>query len=243
MGQFPTTHWSLVDRAGHSPDDARKDALAILVTRYAPALKAHLVVRKRITPHQADDLLQGFIANEVLDPDFLKNVHSSKGKFRSLLLTALDRHVIGQIRYDTRLKRHAANAVSIDEAFEPTDRHAVSPQAAFDLAWARQVLDEALRKMESECRESDRADVWGVFDARILAPLVRGEPPPPYDAMVEKFGITSATQASNLLVTGKRMFVRSLRTVIGEYARSGKDIDAEIADLQKILSSGGGARS
>ena len=238
MGQFPSTHWSLIDQAGAVLEVSRNEALAALVNRYLPALRIHLLARQGIAHDRADDLLQGFLADEVLGGGLLKNADSRKGKFRSLLLTALDRYVIGQRRYWTRQKRYAGNGVSIDEAPEPCDPGAIAPETAFELAWARQVLDAALEQMAAQCREKDRSDVWGVFDARILAPLVRGEPPPAYEVMVERFGITSATQASNLLVTGKRMFARSLRQVIGEYEENEAEIDSEIQELQRILAHG-----
>jgi hypothetical protein len=38
-----------------------------------------------------------------------------------------------------------------------------------------------------------------------------------------------------MLVTAKRMYVRVLRSVIGEYARDEQEIDDELADLQAIL--------
>ena len=61
---FPATHWSLVRRAGSAGDESQ--ALDELLRIYLPALKAHLVGRKRIAPDRAEDLLQGFILSKVL---------------------------------------------------------------------------------------------------------------------------------------------------------------------------------
>ena len=41
--------------------------------------------------------------------------------------------------------------------------------------------------------------------------------------------------ASNVLITAKRTFVRVLRGLVGEYEQDETQIDAEIADLQKVL--------
>jgi hypothetical protein len=59
--RFPTTHWSLVDLARAGRGTLQRNALDQLLTRYWPALKAHLVVKKRIDPDEAEDLVQGFI--------------------------------------------------------------------------------------------------------------------------------------------------------------------------------------
>jgi hypothetical protein len=89
--------------------------------------------------------------------------------------------------------------------------------------------------MRAECERSGRRDVWGVFEARIVAPMLDDAAPPPYDQLVARFALASPAQASNVLVTGKRMFVRALRGVIGEYELGEDHIDAEIADLRAVL--------
>jgi hypothetical protein len=64
---------------------------------------------------------------------------------------------------------------------------------------------------------------------------LEGKPSPSYQELVERFGFSSPTQASNMLVTAKRTYARVLRSVIGEYARDEQEIDDELADLQAIL--------
>ena len=56
--RFPTTHWSLVARAGRDATEVKRQALGELLVRYLPALRAHLVYGKRLSPEDADDLLQ-----------------------------------------------------------------------------------------------------------------------------------------------------------------------------------------
>ncbi len=41
---------------------------------------------------------------------------------------------------------------------------------------------------------------------------------------------------SNLLITAKRMFARLLREAVNETVGTGRDVDAEIRDLKRILS-------
>ena len=107
------------------------------------------------------------------------------------------------------------------------------------LAWARRVIAESLARMQAECSGSGRADVWGVFECRLLAPMLDGAEPMPYEALVERFALRSPAQASNVLITGKRMFERALRAVVGEYVADEAEVDEEIAELRQILARGG----
>ena len=48
-------------------------------------------------------------------------------------------------------------------------------------------------------------------------------------------GASSPLQLSNLLVTGKRMFLRTLRGVIAEYARDEDEVEEELRELKRVL--------
>jgi hypothetical protein len=106
---------------------------------------------------------------------------------------------------------------------------------AYDVAWARRVLDEAVQRMRAECAASGREDVWGMFECRVLGPVAEGTEPADYEELVRRFGFQSPSQASNALVTAKRMVARSLRSVVAEYTRDAAEVEAEIQDLHRIL--------
>lgn len=242
-GQFPITPWSLVGRAANATPDARRDSLGQLLQRYLPALRAHLVLRKGIKPQAADDLMQGFIADKVVASEILARADRERGKFRTFLCTALDHYVVSQSRR-TRAKKRSPTGdgsamADIDDVAEPADDD--SPPApgesgdAFDVAWARQVIESAVEIMRADCLAGGRRDVWELFDLRVLGPTLRGEEPPPYEQIVKQTGATSPLQLSNLLVTGKRMFLRTLRGVIAEYARDDDEVEEELRDLKSVL--------
>ena len=58
-------------------------------------------------------------------------------------------------------------------------------------------------------------DIWGVFEARVLGPLFQNAEPVPYEQIVARFGFKSPAQASNVLVSARRMFERVLRSWLG----------------------------
>jgi DNA-directed RNA polymerase specialized sigma24 family protein len=68
---------------------------------YLPALRAHLVIRRRVHPDRADDLLQGFCSDQVLEKDLVPRAERDRGKFRTFLLTALDRYAINCHHHET----------------------------------------------------------------------------------------------------------------------------------------------
>jgi hypothetical protein len=77
--------------------------------------------------------------------------------------------------------------------------------------------------------------VWGVFESRLLAPILHRAEPADYEELVGRFGLASAAQASNVLITAKRMFARIIRAVVGEYALGDEEIETEIRELHTVL--------
>jgi RNA polymerase sigma-70 factor (ECF subfamily) len=190
--------------------------------------------KRRLSGEEADDLLQGFVGDKLLDPTFVAAADQKRGRFRSFLLTSLDHFLIDQVR-----KRKPNAPHTCEDEPEPEAPQGPDP---FDVAWARQVINEALRRMEQECGAGGRDDVWAVFEQRVVGPTLLGRPAPPYEQLVEGIGFASPTQASNCLVTAKRMFARTLRQVVTEYAGEDANVEAELRDLMSILS-GGRART
>ncbi|HMF15510.1 MAG TPA: hypothetical protein VKE94_24520 [Gemmataceae bacterium] len=232
---FPSTQWSLVDRAAAGDSAVRQRALGDLLKRYLPALRAHLVAKKRIDPQRADDLLQGFVANKVLEQGLIARADPDKGRFRALLVTSLNHYVIDVFRHQ-RATPPAFSLSDTDTTLPAGDTE--SPSDVFDVAWARELLGEVLGRMRAECDKTRRRDIWGIFECRILRPTLDNAATLPYEQLVNRFGFRSPTQAANALVTAKRMFARILRAVVGEYAGSEAAIDAEIRDLHEILARG-----
>lgn len=235
---FPTTQWSNVARAGHAQTQVKREALNDLLTRYLPAVRSHLIHRKRINRDQVDDLIQGFVASRVIEKDLIARVERERGKFRTFLLTALDRYIIGQYRHASAKKRNAGQTANLADIPDvANDRE--SATCTFDVEWARALLSDTLDRMQKQCHQSGRQDLWNIFEYRLLRPILHQEPGPSYEELVKKFELVSPAQASNLLVSAKRMFARLLRSVVAEYTPESDQIDEEIGDLMQILATAG----
>jgi RNA polymerase sigma-70 factor (ECF subfamily) len=237
LAPFPGTHWSLVGRAGRSGGAARREALQSLLVRYQLPLVSHLRLRLGFDADTAADVFQGFVQSQVLEKELLANADRDKGRFRTFLLTALDRYAFNWVRADAARARSIPTACGTD-APPVAAPDAEGPDRQFTASWARQVVSEALARMRQECDAHGRPDVWAVFDARVSRPILEDTAPVPYAELVDRHHFVSPAQASNVLITGKRMFVRILRRVVGEYERE-DEVDSEIATLRTLLSEGG----
>jgi RNA polymerase sigma-70 factor (ECF subfamily) len=232
---FPVTHWSLVRRVRGADPTAKREALSELISRYRPALRSHLVLRQRMDPDKADDLLQSFLCDKVVEQNFVERAEQQRGKFRTFLLTALQNFTKSDYRKASARKRSPGNLSPINEELDISDDGAL-PDEGFDVEWARSLLANAMARMKAECHKAGRQDLWTVFETRLVAPMMQDAEPMAYEQLVKACGFESPAQAANALVTAKRMFERILRATVGEYAKDTEAIDEEIQDLRVILS-------
>jgi DNA-directed RNA polymerase specialized sigma24 family protein len=233
VGEFPLTQWSLVRGAKAADAQSRRNALSILLHRYIPALRAHLRADRRIADDLVDDLLQGFIADKVVEENLLAKAEQSRGKFRTFLLVTLDRYVVSQHRKSAAAKRSPEQLLAFDGDVQA--RPSNDPVEQFNMIWARETIAEALRRMEADCAVQQRGDVWTIFHARIIAPLFDGIEPMPYELLVKKLNLASPLQACNLLTTAKRTFSRHLLGVAAEYSSNETEARDEVNQLREIL--------
>ena len=236
---FPVTRWSLISRARGSglTDAMSRQALDELLRRYLPALKTHLVLTRRLDPDRADDLLQSFAASRVVEQGLLERVGPGRGRFRTYLLHAVTNFLVDQIRAERAQKRSAGDVHSLAAPdgldIDPAD-DAPTPADAFDATWARHVIDQATALMREQCAREDRADIWEVFEGRVLAPALDGAAPVPYERLVARFNYATPEQASNVLMTAKRSFQRALRQVVSDYCDE-SEVEDELRDLRAVV--------
>ncbi|MEM1028154.1 MAG: hypothetical protein AAGJ38_08730 [Planctomycetota bacterium] len=168
----------------------RTAALDQLLRQYAPAMVSHLVRRIRLLPEHAEDIVQGFIVEKVLEKGLVGKADANRGKFRTLLLTALDRYLASDFRAASAQKRGAGRVSSLEGLGTPiADANSGGGGDVFEVEWSRTLMDQAIDRMKQECDTSDRPDVWGVFHDRLLCPTLDRTEPPSYDTLVERYHI------------------------------------------------------
>lgn len=159
--QFTSTRWSVVLTSADSEGDEQKarEALAQLCQTYWRPVFAFICQRGHSVP-DAQDLTQDFFVM-VLRGELLQRADPERGRFRSLLLKALQDFLVNVGR-----KRHAQKRggelqfVSWDEWMAEAPSHlAISAEQAsswpaekiFDVRWAATAAEHALRQLGEEC--------------------------------------------------------------------------------------------
>src|SRR5437868_3621394 len=93
-GAFATTQWSVVLRAAETSSPTGRLALERLCRAYWHPLYAY-VRRRGHSPEEAQDLTQAFFAR-LLEKHYLAHADRQRGKFRTFLLTSLQRFLINE---------------------------------------------------------------------------------------------------------------------------------------------------
>ncbi len=225
---FGTTRWSMIDRARMDPA-----AMERLLAVYWRPIYAFLR-RSGRQPADAADLTQGFIERVVLDRGLVDRADAERGRFRALLKTALRNFVVDEHRAARGAHR---SIVPLDEARlgEAEPGADESPGDAFDRQWAITVLEQAMARLEEECRAQGLDRHWTVFHAQVVAPSVSGAAPPSAAELAERFGLDDVERVHTMVQVVRRRLRRVLRDVVAEVATGEEEVEAELRAVWQSL--------
>lgn len=235
-GEFPTTAWTTIQAA---KDRAGPDYLAAmnrcLVGYWKPVF---CFLRARGYPlHRAEDLTQEFFLR-FLQRGWIVRADPRRGRFRTFLLTILIRFLSDQgpgraprqKLFDERLVSVSTLLGDRERGFEPPDNE--TPEQVFMKQWAKAVLANVRKCLEAWCRDRRRPDWYEMFS------LVHF-PPPGTDRVTQqelaaRFHVTR-DQVRYGLEEVHRQFVEILRAEVADQVDSAAEVDAEIAELERLL--------
>jgi len=231
--EFPSTHWSAVLKAGDTGSPAFRGALEDLCSAYWPPLYSFLR-RQGHSPHDAEDLVQGFLARLLARED-LANVGPEKGRFRTFLLTSLRNFSVKQALREKALKRGGGQVgIPIDAAQAEQlcgpDLLASSPEAAFDRRFAQAVVARAFAALRAEHHARGKEELFAA-----VAPFLDGAEPEGYAAAAARLGLS----AGALAVTIHRMRGRMrelLRAEVRQLVSSPAEEEQELKHLLEVWS-------
>lgn len=233
-GQFPSTRWSRVIRAGDPAAPLARESLAELCDAYWYPLYAYIRSRG-YAPEPARDLTQDFFVR-VLEKGLLAEADPARGRFRSFLRTVCAHFLANRRDWEHARKRGGGRAVvSIDPvdaegcyALEMAD--GLTPERIFDRTWALTVLRRVLEKLG---REYDEAGKAATFEA--LRGLLAGDPDAStYSAVAARLGTTEgAARVAAHRLRGR--YGELLRREIASTLDRPAEVDDEIRDLFTAL--------
>lgn len=178
-GRFHTTHWSLILASldGESGDRQAREALAEICRIYWRPIFA-FICRKGHPVPDAQDLTQDFFMM-VLKGKLLERADRSRGRFRSLLLRALQNFMIDAYEKRKTQKRGGeVQFVAWDDWMAEAPSQLSVPRAAvnewpaetiFDVRWAATVAEQALRRLQQECENRGRRRIFDALSGALTA--------------------------------------------------------------------------
>jgi RNA polymerase sigma-70 factor (ECF subfamily) len=228
----------VVVAAGRSDTTRARAALEKLCQSYWFPLYAY-VRRRGHSVEDAQDLTQEFFAR-VLEHQWLARADQAKGRFRTFLLTALERFLANEWDKARALKRgggHAPVPLQLDTAetrygVEPTDDR--TPEQAFEYRWALTLLEEVVKRLEQEFCAEGQAELF----AALKLCLVGDRASQPYAELAAALDMNEG--AVKVAVHRLRQRYRELlRAEIANTVASSADVDAEMRHLFNVLAAGG----
>ncbi len=239
MGWFPTTRWSVFLAGQHDPAAART-ALQHLCSAYRAPVLAY-VRRRGGARVDAEDLTQSFFT-ALIERRIQDHADPQRGRFRSLLLTALDRYLINAATFE-HAQRRGGGVVHDDVASSgievPGDG---DPEQAFQRQWALTVLSRAMAALEREACTAGKSELF----AALRDYLIESPDDDAYRRLAEHFGMRPNTLA--VAVHRLRQRLRAcVRLELQDTVSSDQELHEELDTLRQVLGgvkrdSGGSSR-
>ncbi|MCU0918482.1 MAG: hypothetical protein MUC88_28570, partial [Planctomycetes bacterium] len=187
----------------------------------------------------AKDLTQGFSHEVVLDRHLVDRADPARGRFRSLLLHALDQYLIDEKRKEQAWKRiPKEKLVPLDMSDPPELPAAVACLEAadcFNYAWKSALLDQTLAEVESRCLEQGLELHWCAFRDRIVQPALDSLKAPGLPEICARYGIEDESKASNMIITVKRRFQAALQKNLRVTVASEDGLAEELQEMFRFF--------
>jgi len=234
---FLTTHWSLIEDVKAQQDQDRA-LIGLLIKRYWKPVYCY-VRRKGYDNEQAKDLTQGFLHEVVLNRHLVERAESSKGRFRSFLLHALNQYLLDERRKETALKHiPREKLVPLDIAEPATLPQRISKlnaEQSFNYVWKADLLEGALTEVKDRYTKRGMETHWCVFQDRLLNPTLEGKAPPSLREICRQYDIESEAIVSNMLNTVKKLLRSVLKNHVRQTVISGVAAEEELKEVFKFF--------
>jgi hypothetical protein len=189
-----------------------------------------------VTEDWLEECLQEFDVKKILEQNLVGKADRNKGRFRDLLKKTLYNFAIERLRS----KMSRPDAVTLEP--EDLERAGFQSEGVLeaDVAWARSILGQALRRMKRECQAKSQRAIWLIFKRRRLEPLLFGRECESLEETASAVrqtlgeGIT-LDQVSARQKTGERKLCLHRWNVLSEYCHDADEIAAEEQSLFEIL--------
>ncbi|HUC84906.1 MAG TPA: RNA polymerase sigma factor [Candidatus Acidoferrales bacterium] len=231
---FATTHWSVVLAAVDGDGLGARAALSQLCQNYWYPLYAY-VRRQGHSPQDAQDLTQAFFLR-LLERNWLNAADRERGRFRTFLLTALQRFLADE--WDkTRAQKRGGGFIHVplqQDSFEtrygqePADT--LTPEQCYERRWALTLLDTVLHRVQEEYERDGKGDL---FEQLKFCLAGTGESLP-YGELAVPLGMSEGAVKVAVHRLRKR-YRELLRAEIARTVGCTAEVDEELRQLFRVL--------
>ncbi len=231
-----TTRWTLVWRAASEDSDSGRPALEQFIVRYWKPL--YSFARQRgLSSADAEDATQEFLSG-VLDREWLLRADPARGRFRTYLLTSWKHFLVDQYRKKNRQRRGGdARTFSLDVNSSEREFQIISAQQPnadhfFTLAWANSILEETHQRLAAEYAKRGSHDLHQALSPHLTSPIDHST----YQGLSKQLGLSlSALRVA--LHRLRQRFGQTLREVVEETVEHPSEVDEELQELLKLMTS------
>lgn len=212
---FPATQVSWIGRQLDTGDTGRLEVNRHIMQVYAKPLTYYFLGSRERWLGEPEELVNGFFADRLGQPDFLEKWRGSGKRLRDWLKNAFCFYMRERIR-----ARHRGTAGGVPPAEEPATEDEAA--RAFDRALTQSMVRRALLAAEEQCAAEGLRKHWEVFERHQLL----GQE---YKSFARELGIEPA-RAVVMARTARNKFVAALRQVVAADAAT-PDVDDEIVSM------------
>lgn len=216
---FPTTRWSELLDLRDADHPERRAYLERLARQYWKHAREYLRACG-VNTQEVEDVTQEFFTT-LFSRNPFERLTPERGSFRAFLKTALRNFVIDLGR--AAKVRAAVELVDAAELERRAGGESPEAEAAFDRAWAKEVLGEAVARLEREEKAAGREQAWTIFEAYCL----HDDEAVTYPELARRLGL-SEDDVRNRLRTSRQRLRVLLRQTVREYLGPHDDLEAEL---------------
>ena len=229
VAAFPATLWPQVLKARDGNDGEGREALAALCKLYRYPVYA-FIRRKGKAHHEAEDLTQEFFAR-FIEKEFLGPVDPDKGRFRTFLLTLVQRFLCTEWERSQAQERGGGavfctwDAEWADDRYTNEPAHNLTPEKLFDRNWLSAVLTHAMADLKAEYAQAGQAEILEVLEPFVVRDAAYG-------------GYSEAAARLKMTEGNARQWASRIRQRYGECirARIAETVDSEAAVEEELRS-------
>lgn len=235
-GDFPQTRHTLLSLIRSDETGARRRGIDQLVAAYWKPVYKYVRLRWHESPHDAEDLTQGFFS-QAIQATLFDDYDPSRGRFRTYLRTCVDRFVLNARAYANRARRGGgADHLPLDFTTAEGELHELplpssqDPETLFRDEWVRRLFELAIADLGEHCAAAGKELSFRLFERYDLDPPESHESRVTYDTLAAEFGV-STTQVTNLLADARRRFRAALMERVRQSTASDAEFREELMDL------------